>query len=250
MLAKSPLVDKYNLSSIQEIICGAAALSRDTEIAVRKRIGEDIAIRQGYGLSEATLSVLGSGIAPKPGSVGEAMRGICVKIIDDSGKSVGPNVQGELCFKGDRIMRGYIGNKADTSSTIDKDGWLHSGDIGYYDEDKHFFIVDRLKELIKYKAIQVAPAEVEAVILTHEKVKDCGVIGIPDEEAGELPFAYVVKQPGVELTENEVIEHVKINTSKAKWLRGGVKFVDAIPKTPSGKLLRREMKEMFKNSGN
>lgn len=247
LLAKSALVDKYDLSSIRDIGCGAAALSKEIEDRVRERIGDHIMIRQGYGLSEATLGVLGSGFIPKPGSVGEALRGVYVKVIDENGKSVGPNVKGELCFKGDRIMKGYINNQKETSASIDKDGWLRTGDLGYYDEDKQFFIVDRLKELIKYKASQVAPAEVESVILTHEKIKDCGVIGIPDERAGELPFAFVVKQPGVQLTDKDVIEFVQKNASKAKWIRGGVKFIDAIPKNPSGKILRREMKEMYKN---
>lgn len=170
------------------------------------------------------------------------------KVIDENGKSLGPNQRGELCFKGDRIMKGYVNDSAATENTIDKDGWLHSGDIAYYDEDKQFYIVDRLKELIKYNANQVPPAEIEAILLSNPKVKDCGVIGIPDEKAGELPFAYVVKQQGVQLTEQEVIQFVADNTSKVKWLRGGVKFIDEIPRNPTGKLLRREMREMYKNS--
>lgn len=160
---------------------------------------------------------------------------------------MGPNQRGELCFKGNLIMKGYANDKTATQNTIDKDGWLHSGDIGYYDEDKQFFIVDRLKELIKYNAYQVAPAEIEALLLSFPKVKDCCVIGIPDEKAGELPFAFVVKQPGIELTEKEVIEFVADNASKAKRLRGGVKFVAEIPRNASGKLLRREMREMYKS---
>lgn len=145
-------------------------------------------------------------------------------------------------------MKGYLNDADATKNTIDKDGWLHSGDVAYYDEDKQFYIVDRIKELIKYNANQVPPAEIEALLLSNSKVKDCGVIGIPDEKAGELPFAYVVKQHGVELTEKEVIEFVAANASKVKWLRGGVRFIDEIPRNPTGKLLRREMREMYKNS--
>lgn len=170
------------------------------------------------------------------------------QVIDENGKSLGPNRQGELCFKGDLIMKGYLNDNEATKNAIDKTGWLHTGDIGYYDEDKQFFIVDRLKELIKYNANQVPPAEIEAILLSNSKVKDCGVIGIPDEKAGELPFAYVVKQQGVTLTEEEVVQFVADNASKVKWLRGGVKFLDAIPRNPTGKLLRREMREMYKNS--
>lgn len=145
-------------------------------------------------------------------------------------------------------MKGYVNDVEATKTAIDNDGWLHSGDIGYYDEDKHFFIVDRLKELIKYNAYQVAPAELEALLLSNPKVKDCGVIGIADEKAGELPFAYVVKQPGVHVTDKEIIQFVADNTSKAKRLRGGVKFINEIPRNPSGKILRRKMREMYKSS--
>ncbi len=145
-------------------------------------------------------------------------------------------------------MKGYLNDNDATKNTIDQGGWLHSGDIGYYDEDKHFYIVDRAKELIKYNAYQVAPAEIEALLLSNTKVKDCCVIGIPDEKAGELPFAYVVKQPNVQLTEEEIIQFVANNTSKVKRLRGGAKFIDEIPRNPSGKLLRRKMREMYKNS--
>lgn len=144
-------------------------------------------------------------------------------------------------------MKGYVNDDEATKNTIDKDGWLHSGDIAYYDEDKQFYIVDRLKELIKYNANQVPPAEIEALLLSNPKVKDCGVVGIPDEAAGELPFAFVVKQPGAEITEQEIIQFVADNASKVKQLRGGVKFIDEIPRNPTGKLLRREMKEMYKN---
>lgn len=199
-------------------------------------------------MSETTLGTLGTKTIIKPGSVGEPIQGVYVKIIDENGKSLGPNQRGELCFKGDRIMKGYVNDPESTNKVIDEDGWLHSGDIAYYDEDNQFFIVDRIKELIKYNAYQVPPAEIEALLLSHPKVKDCGVIGIPNEEAGELPFAYVVKQPGEKLTAEEVINFVAENASKAKWLRGGVKFIDVIPRNPSGKLLRREMREMYKNS--
>lgn len=145
-------------------------------------------------------------------------------------------------------MKGYLNDADATKNAVDKNGWLHTGDIGYYDEDKHFFIVDRLKELIKYNAYQVAPAELEALLLSNPKVKDCCVIGIPDEKSGELPFAYVVKQPGVELTDKEVVQFVADNTSKVKQLRGGARFVDEIPRNASGKILRRQMREMYRAS--
>lgn len=235
-------------SFILEIGSGAAALSKEVEDQVRDRLGCDVIIRQGYGMSETTLGVLQTKAIIKPGSVGEPAQGTYAKIIDETGKSLGPNQRGELCFKGDLIMKGYINDETSTKDTIDKDGWLHTGDIAYYDEDKQFYIVDRLKELIKYKAFQVPPAEIEGLLLSHPKIKDCGVIGIPDEDSGELPLAFVVKQPGVTLTEKEVQDFVAENASKAKWLRGGVRFIDEIPKTQSGKLLRREMKDLYNNT--
>lgn len=204
-------------------------------------------IRQGYGLSESTLSLLVQNDKhAKPGSVGGLKPGLWAKVIDtETGVPLGPNQRGELCFKGDCIMKGYIGDKKSTA-TIIKDGWLHTGDIGYFDEDFEFYIVDRIKELIKYKAFQVPPAEIEALLLTHPKIKDAAVIGKPDESAGELPLAFVVKQAGVELTADEVIKFVADNASPAKRLRGGVRFIDDIPKNPSGKILRRLLRETLK----
>ncbi|SPP82704.1 4-coumarate--CoA ligase 1 [Drosophila guanche] len=245
-LAKHPIVEKYDLSSLMVLLCGAAPLSRETEDQIKERIGVPF-IRQGYGLSESTLSVLvQNDDFCKPGSVGVLKVGIYAKVIDpDTGKLLGANERGELCFKGDGIMKGYIGDTKSTQTAI-KDGWLHTGDIGYYDDDFEFFIVDRIKELIKYKGFQVPPAEIEALLLTHEKIKDAAVIGKPDEAAGELPLAFVVKQANVQLTENDVIQFVNEHASPAKRLRGGVIFVDEIPKNPSGKILRRILRNMLK----
>lgn len=230
------------------IFCGAAPLSRETELELKKRFKQKVAIVQGYGMSETTYGILGSVVEMKPGSVGKILKGCYVKVIDENGKSLGPNKRGELCFKGTKIMKGYLNDQKATVETIDKDGWLHTGDIGYYDEDQQFFVVDRLKELIKYKAFQVAPAELEGLLLSNPKIKDAGVIGIPDERAGELPLAFVVKQPGANLTESEVKNFVAKNVSNSKWLRGGVRFVEEIPKNPSGKILRRMLKELYVNT--
>ncbi|KAH8417674.1 hypothetical protein KR222_004012 [Zaprionus bogoriensis] len=245
-LAKHPIVDKYDLSSLMILICGAAPLSRETEDQIKQRIGVPF-IRQGYGLSESTLSVLvQTDDYCKPGSVGVLKVGIYAKVVDpDTGKILGPNERGELCFKGDGIMKGYIGDTKSTQSAI-KDGWLHTGDIGYYDNEFEFFIVDRIKELIKYKGFQVPPAEIEALLLTHDKIRDAAVIGKPDEEAGELPMAFVVKQANAQLSAEDVIQFVHESASPAKRLRGGVIFVDEIPKNPSGKILRRVLREMLK----
>lgn len=208
-LAKSPLVNKYDISSLLVIGCGAAPLSKEISDAVRSRLNI-LALRQGYGMSEMTFSVLAQSEGfEKVGSVGTLRAGVWGKIIDpETGNVLGPNQRGEMCFKGSAIMRGYVRNKVATDQTIDKDGWLHTGDVGYYDEDGEWFIVDRLKELIKYKGFQVPPAEIEAILLTHPDINDAAVIGIPDENAGELPFAFVVRKSNSNLTKEEVIEFV------------------------------------------
>lgn len=248
-LAKTPLFDQYDLSSLKIIMSGGAPLTLETEEQVKKRFKDEIFVVQGYGQTEATLGVLNANVATsKPGSVGQLTKGMYGKVIDVKDTPVGPNIVGELCFRGPLIMKGYIGNDEATSETIDKDGWLHTGDLGYYDEEYHFFIVDRLKELIKYKGFQVPPAELEGLLLGNPKIKDVGVIGIADENSGELPMAFVVKQDNVELTEKEVVDFVANNASNAKWLRGGVKFIDEIPRNPSGKILRREIRDLYKST--
>jgi 4-coumarate--CoA ligase len=250
-VAKSPLVLKYDLSSLRMLHSGAAPLSKEVEDAVRARLPNLESIRQGYGMSETTLGVLSQSASDKlkPGSVGAVVRGISVKVVDpETGKILGPNQRGELCFKGTQIMMGYIGDGKETSLAFDADGYLRTGDVGFYDEDQQFFIVDRLKELIKYKGFQVPPAELEGVILENPKVKDAAVIGVPDERSGELPMAFIVKQDGVEVTAKEIIDYVAKRSSPAKRLHGGVRFIDAIPKNPSGKILRKDLRVMLKES--
>lgn len=247
-LAKHPMIADYDLSSARVIICGAAPLSKETELAVFDRLkNPNLSILQGYGMSELSLAVLLQKSIRKPGSVGDLNGGSYGKVINEKGEAVGPNERGELCFKGNQLMIGYINDREATSGCIDEEGWLHTGDVGYYDEDQQFFIVDRIKELIKWKAFQVPPAEIEAILLAHPKIKDAAVIGIPDEISGEKALAYVVKLDE-SLTENEVIEYVAKITSPAKRLHGGVIFTDAIPKNPSGKILRRELRDIYKQS--
>lgn len=195
-------------------------------------------------MTETTLGVL---MKPpnsrKLGSVGKVVPGMMAKVIDENGKALGPYQEGELCLKGPLIMKGYVNDPAATAATIDKDNWLHTGDVAYYDNDKFFFIVDRIKELIKYKAFQVAPAELEALLLTHPAVSDSAVIGLPDDEAGELPLAFVVLKNGKTATVKELQQFVADNVSPQKKLRGGVIFVDVIPRNPTGKILRRILKQ-------
>ncbi|KFB34944.1 hypothetical protein ZHAS_00000650 [Anopheles sinensis] len=237
-LAKDPIVDEYDLSSVQTIACGAAPLSREVEELIYARLKvPGLRIRQGYGMSETTQAItFYDGEAHKLGSIGKVRSGQLAKVIDpDTGRTLGPNQQGELCFKGSLIMKGYIGQEG----AIDAEGWLHTGDIGYYDTDQDFFIVDRLKELIKYNGFQVPPAELEALLLSHPAVKDAAVIGIPNERTGELPMAFVVRAEESNVSAQELIAFVEAKVSNAKRLRGGVRFIGEIPKTSSGKILRR-----------
>nr|BAL40874.1 firefly luciferase [Cyphonocerus ruficollis] len=245
--AKSTLVDKYDLSNLHEIASGGAPLAKEVGEAVAKRFKLP-GVRQGYGLTETTSAVI---ITPegddKPGSTGKIVPFFSAKILDlDTKKSLGPNQRGELCLKGDMIMKGYVNNPEATNALIDKDGWLHSGDIAYYDEDGHFFIVDRLKSLIKYKGYQVPPAELESVLLQHPYIFDAGVAGVPDEDAGELPGACVVLEKGKHLTAKEVMDYVAGQVSSYKRLRGGVRFIDEIPKGLTGKIDGKALREILK----
>lgn len=237
-LSKHPCVDNFNLPKLKTIFSGAAPLGEDLTRACMDRLG--VVVRQGYGMTE-TSPVTHSSPAPpmelKFGSVGVPAPNTEVKIIDlETGQALPPGERGEVCVRGPQVMKGYLNRPDATAETIDADGWLHTGDIGYADEDSHFFIVDRAKELIKYKGLQVAPAELEAVLLTHPSVADAAVIPYPDEEAGEVPKAIVVLKP--EANGDLIIDYVAQRVAPHKRIRH-IEFVEKIPKSPSGKILRR-----------
>src|SRR5829696_289496 len=244
-LSKHPIVDNYRLPNLKTIFSGAAPLGEDLTRACMDRLG--ITVRQGYGMTE-TSPVTHSSPAPpldiKFGSVGVAAPNTECKIIDlETGVPLGPGDRGEICVRGPQVMIGYLNNPEATAQTIDSDGWLHTGDIGYADEDGHFFIVDRAKELIKYKGLQVAPAELEAVLLSHPSVADAAVIPCPDDEAGEVPKGIIVlKEP---TDPQALLEFVAERVAPHKRIRH-LEFVDKIPKSPSGKILRRVLVEMEK----
>ncbi|MFN8145875.1 MAG: AMP-binding protein [Candidatus Nanopelagicales bacterium] len=241
-LAKHPLVDSYDLSSLTQIISGAAPLSAELADEAAARIGCEVI--QGYGMTELTtvahLPVPGGS---KPGSVGVPAPSTETKIIDPgTGAEVAIGTDGEICIRGPQVMLGYLNNESATRDMVEPDGWLHTGDIGHLDDDGHLYVVDRLKELIKYKGFQVPPAELEAVLLTHPDVADAAVIGVPDEEAGEIPVAHVVLKPGRTATEDDISAFVAERVATYKRL-GGVVFTDAIPKSASGKILRRQLRD-------
>ena len=241
-LAKHPLVDQYDLSSIVEFFSGAAPLSQELAAEVSQRL-HGCSVVQGYGLTETSpvTHVYNRSMSKveKLGSVGPAVPNTENMVVDiDSGEPLGVNKKGEIWTRGPQVMKGYLNNPKSTKITIDENGWLHTGDIGYVDEDGNFFIVDRLKELIKYKGYQVAPAELEALLLTHPFVADVAVIPVADEEAGEIPKAFVVKKQGVDISGDELMAWVAQHVSPQKKVRK-LEFIDVIPKSLSGKILRR-----------
>jgi len=237
-LSKQPVVDNYNFPKLKTIFCGAAPLDENLTRACMKRLSCEI--RQGYGMTETSPVTHSSPSDPamvKFGSVGVPAPNTECKVVDlETGKSLGPNQEGEICVRGPQVMKGYLNRPEATAQTIDTEMWLHTGDIGYVDDDGHFFIVDRAKELIKYKGFQVPPAELEALLLTHPHVADCAVIPCPDEEAGEVPKAFVVLKG--EASSHELMTFVAARVAPHKKVRS-VEFIDQIPKSASGKILRR-----------
>ncbi|MEE8601254.1 4-coumarate--CoA ligase family protein [Euzebya tangerina] len=241
-LAKHPLVDQFDLTNLQQIFSGAAPLSAEVGEEAGGRLGCEVV--QGYGMTE--LSPVSHTTVPgdyKPGSVGVTVPNAESMIVDpSSGESLGVDERGELWVRGPLVMKGYFGNESATASTIDADGWLHTGDVAVIDSDGHVYIVDRLKELIKYKGFQVPPAELEALLLTHPAVADAAVIGLQDDEAGELPVGYVVLKDGEEASEDDIKAFVAEEVATYKQLHR-ITFMDEIPKSASGKILRRVLRD-------
>ncbi len=253
-LAKHPLIDDYDLSSLNVVMSGAAPLDADLGHAVAKRLGCNVV--QGYGMSELSpvshITPFDMGAhdmkATAPlSSVGWTVSNAASKIVNpETGDEIDPPAEGlsetgELWFKGPNVMAGYLNNETATRETIDDDGWLHTGDLAQVDANGCVYIVDRLKELIKYKGYQVPPAELEAVLLSHPAIADAAVVGVTDAEGEEVPKAFVVKQSDADLTADEVIDFVAGQVAPYKKVRQ-VAFIDAIPKSASGKILRKDLR--------
>jgi acyl-CoA synthetase (AMP-forming)/AMP-acid ligase II len=242
-LAKHPLVDRYDLSTLRHVMSGAAPLPEPVARACAARLG--CMLRQGYGLTE-TSPVTHANPRDREirlTSVGMAVPNTEYRIVDLAARQdVAPGDTGEVWIRGPQVMKGYHRNPQATRDMIDDDGWLHTGDLGYADADGYLYIVDRVKELIKYKGLQIAPAELEAVVQGHPAVADAAVVPSPDEEAGEVPVAYVVLKPGTTAGGDEIREFVAGHVAPYKRLRR-VEFIEAIPKVPSGKILRRQLIE-------
>src|SRR5262245_16530361 len=241
-LARHPMVDEYDLSSVRTVLSGAAPLGAELAAEAAARVGAPVV--QGYGMTELSpLSHATPWDDVRPGTVGLLVPSCDARVVDpETGADLGVGMDGELWIRGPNVMKGYLNNEVATAATIDDDGWLHTGDIGHVDADGYWYIVDRVKELIKVKGFQVPPAELEALLLTHPAVADVAVIGVPDEEAGERPKACVVLKPGTEATAQEIQEFVAEHVASYKRV-SEVVFLDAIPKSPSGKILRRLLRD-------
>jgi acyl-CoA synthetase (AMP-forming)/AMP-acid ligase II len=247
-LAKHPLVDGFDITTVRVLISGAAPLDEALGKAVEAKLNARMI--QGYGMTE--LSPV-SHVTPvdRPdlsiGSIGLALPNTEFRLVDPAtGADIeanpdGHSAAGELWIRGPQVMRGYLNNESATAETIDAEGWLHTGDIGELAADGTVFIVDRLKELIKYKGYQVPPAELEALLLTHPAIADSAVVAYPDEESGEIPRAFVVVKDGEKLSAEEVVEFVAARVAPYKKVRL-VQFTDAIPKSASGKILRKDLR--------
>ncbi|RDI79538.1 hypothetical protein Vi05172_g10361 [Venturia inaequalis] len=247
-LAKHPVVAKYDLSTLRMVNCGAAPLTRELVDMVNARF--PLPIKQGYGLSETSPT---THVQPwdewntTVGSVGKLLPNMTAKYIDADGKEVAQGEDGELCLQGPNVFQGYLNQPQLTKESFTDDGFFKTGDIGHEDKNGNFYITDRVKELIKYKGFQVAPAELEGLLLNHPKVNDAAVIGLHhDEQHTELPRAYIVLAPGAAKsseTADEIANWLHEKVAPHKRLRGGIFFIDEVPKSISGKILRRILKD-------
>jgi acyl-CoA synthetase (AMP-forming)/AMP-acid ligase II len=239
-LARSPAVDQFDLSALEVIMSGAAPLGRDLQLALERRLR--CTVKQGYGMTETSPVTHITPDDPtrvRAGSFGLLVANTECRVVHlETRDDVGVGEHGELLIRGPQVMAGYLNHAEATAQAINADGWLHTGDVGYTDAEGYFYIVDRLKEFIKYKGFQVAPAELEALLLSHPAVADVAVIPVPDEEAGEVPKAFVVAKCDVAAA--DLIEFVALNVAAFKRVRA-IEFIDQIPKSPSGKILRREL---------
>ncbi|OEL18031.1 putative 4-coumarate--CoA ligase 5 [Dichanthelium oligosanthes] len=246
-MAKTDAIDRHDLSSVRMVISGAAPMGKELQDILRAKLPRAV-FGQGYGMTEAgpVLSMcMAFAKEPSPvksGACGTVVRNAELKIIDpETGLSLHRNQPGEICIRGKQIMKGYLNNPEATAKTIDEEGWLHTGDIGYVDDDDEIFIVDRLKELIKYKGFQVAPAELEAMLIAHTGIADAAVVPMKDDSCGEIPVAFVVKSDGSKIIEDEIKQYVAKQVVFYKRLHK-IFFVETIPKAPSGKILRKDLR--------
>ena len=242
LILNHPKVDEYDLSSLEEVVCGAAPLPVELANAFAERYG--CRVREVYGMTEST----GLGSANRlsdsyrPGSAGRAYGNTELRIVDEDGRQMPAGEAGEVALRGPSVMLGYLNRPEATAEAI-RDGWLHTGDVGYLDEDGFLFIVDRKKDMIIRGGENIYPAELESVLYEHPSVAEAAVVGAPDPVYGERVVAYVVKKQGEEVDEAELIGFVKNRTTSFKT-PSAVRFLKALPKSGVGKILRRELREL------
>jgi len=258
LLCKHPAVQDYDLSSLRAMKSGAAPLSAE----IIRRLSEvlpNMSIGQSYGMTETCTTVTFPQLEQKigtPGSAGRLLPGIVARVIDPNGKLLGYNQPGQLVVRSPANALRYLNNEQATKETF-VDGWIYTGDEVIINEDAELFVVDRIKELLKVRGFQVAPAELEGHLLDHPDVTDVCVVGLQDDYSGELPLAFVVPSPAAleRMTKDPaeaakvkaaIVKHVADAKANYKHLAGGVEFIDAIPKNPSGKLLRRFLRDRAK----
>lgn len=255
-VAKNPMINDYDLSSLRFMTSGAAPLTKELILEVYDRIG--LRVKQAYGLSETSpvthMMYWDDNWKTAIGSNGPPLPNITVKFIGADGKSEVPTgKEGEMWISGPNVFQGYHNNKAATDDCLTPDRWFKTGDIGFQDENGNMYITDRVKELIKYKGSQVAPAELEGILIGHPEVNDVAVIGLHVEAIhSEVPLGFVVLKEGTKRDEAKAVELIKWlgqRTSKTKLLRGGINFIDEVPKSASGKILRRVLKDQVKQNG-
>lgn len=242
-LAKHPIIDNYDLSSLRHINSGAAPMPEPVANGCAARL--NCIVKQGYGMTELSpvshTTPINSKI--KVAAVGRAIANTEFRIVDVvTSEDVKPGQSGEIWVRGPQVMKGYHNRPDATAEMLDEEGWLRTGDIGYVDEDEYLYVIDRVKELIKYKGFQVAPAELESLVQSHPAVADVAIIPSPDEEAGEVPKAFVVLKAGMEAKGEEIMSYIAGRVAPHKKIRR-VEFIGAIPKNPSGKILRRKLVE-------
>jgi acyl-CoA synthetase (AMP-forming)/AMP-acid ligase II len=243
-LTKSPLWDRFKLDRIRRAMCGAAPLGADLQKAFEERTG--LLLRQVWGMTEAASVISAAPNDPvrrKFGSCGHLLSSSEARVVDPASlQDVDAGSTGEIWLRGPNITQGYWRQPEATAETLVGEAWMRTGDIGYFDSDGCVFLVDRMKELIKYNALQVAPAELEDIIQSHPAVLDAAVVGAPDESCGEIPKAYVVLKGGAALGPEELMAYVTQRVAPHKKVRA-VEFIDQIPKSPTGKILRRLLRE-------
>lgn len=244
-LTQFPNLSNWDLSSLELSLFGAAPLSSELQIKISEVL--DCSVIQGYGMTETsplTNADFAESNFTKPGSIGPATADTEQKIVDvDDPRSILPeDTPGELMIRGPQVMMGYYNNPDATAETLTEDGWIHTGDIASMDSEGYVWILDRKKELIKYKGFQVPPAELEGLLLQHPDINDAAVIGKVDQDSGEIPKAYVVKSLDSNLSESDVIDFISGKVATYKEIRE-VEFIDSVPKNPSGKILRRVLRD-------